>query len=173
MKQTLLKPIPFLCLLSFACSGAQKIEETEDTATSHTDPQEQEPSLFINEILAKSDTTEDWLELYNAHSEEIDISGFLLQDSAQSPWALPEGTRIEPQGFIIIWADDAAQEGLHAPFKLSKDGEELTLLYPDGTSIDHVSFPPLEPEESYARIEDGGMEWEIQDQGTPGESNED
>ena len=159
------------CLLLIACSGAQTKEDVNDTAA--IDIQSQgDVALFINEVLAKSDTTEDWLELYNPQDEELDISGFQLQDSAQIPWSIPEGTVIDAQGFLIIWADDAAEEGLHAPFKLSKEGEEVSLLSAEGDSIDTVLFPDLAPEESYARIEDGSIDWEIREESTPGESNQ-
>ena len=162
------------CFLLIACSGAQKLEESgtpSSTEPVSEDVDESAVVLFINEVLAKSETTADWLEVYNPQTEAVDVSGFLLQDSAQVPWALPEGTIIESQGFLIIWADDAAEEGLHAPFKLSKDGEEIGLLSPQGDFIDEVTFPELAAEETYARIEDGSDEWEIRTQGSPGESN--
>ena len=171
----------WLPVLLLACSGAQDASEpstepsTEPANEATSEPsteEETEVSLFLNEVLAESDTTADWIELYNHGTAAVDLSGHLLQDSAQEPWALPSGTEIEAGGFLLIWADDAAEEGLHAPFKLSKDGEVVTLLSPDGALLDEVEFPALAAEESYARIDDGGDEWEIRTDSTHGESNQ-
>ena len=170
----------WLPILLIACSGAK--ESTESSTEASTEPtneadsepstEETEVSLFLNEILAKSDTTADWVEIYNDGDAVADLSGYLLQDSARESWALPSGTEIEAGGYLLIWADDAAEEGLHAPFKFSKDGEVVTLLTPSGEVLDEVEFPELAAEESYARIEDGGDLWEIRTDITPGESNQ-
>ena len=170
-----------------ACSGAKSVEDTAETAepsseastepaseASGEDTQVEASSymVYVNEVLAKTDIDPaDWIELYNAEAEAVDLSGFGLQDSAGEVWALPAGTTIEAGGFLQIWADDAAEEGLHAPFKLSKDGEEVVLTDVAGDVVDSVTFPALAAEETYARITDGGDEWEVRATGTPGASN--
>ena len=175
-----------------ACSGAKSVEDKAETAEASTEPSSEastEPAseasgedtqaeassymVYVNEVLAKTDIdpAADWIELYNAEAEAVDLSGFGLQDSAGEVWALPAGTSIEAGGFLQIWADDAAQEGLHAPFKLSKDGEEVVLTDVAGDVVDSVTFPALAAEETYARIIDGGDEWEVRAEGTPGASN--
>ena len=162
----------WLPVLLIACSGAKNSIEPDSEASTEPPSEDAEVSLFLNEILAKSDTTADWIEIYNSGSESVDLSGYLLQDSAEEPWGLPFGTEITAGGFLLIWADDAAEEGLHAPFKFSKDGEVVTLLTPSGEVLDEVEFPEIAAEESYARIEDGGDLWEIRTDITPGESNQ-
>ena len=68
---------------------------------------------------------------------------------------------------LLIWADDGQEgEGLHAPFKLSKDGEELLLKDLQTVVVDQVQSPELGAEEAYARITDGGEEWEVRTEGT-------
>ena len=64
---------------------------------------------------------------------------------------------IEANGYLIIWADEDgnAPEGLHASFKLSADGESLSLASPDGTDnhiMDQVEFGPQEQDISLGRI---------------------
>lgn len=167
-----------------ACSGAKSVEDIAETAEASTEPASEASgediqgegssyTVYVNEVLAKTDIDPgaDWIELYNGESQAVDLSGFGLQDSAGEVWALPEGTSIESGGFLQIWADDAAEEGLHAPFKLSKDGEEVVLTDVAGDVIDSVTFPELAAEETYARITDGGDEWEVRAEGTPGASN--
>ena len=162
----------WLPVLLIACSGAKNSIESDSESSTDPPSEDVEVSLFLNEILAKSETTADWVEIYNDGDAVVDLSGYLLQDSARESWALPSGTEIEAGGFLLIWADDAAEEGLHAPFKFSKDGEEVTLLTPSGEVLDEVEFPEIAAEESYARIEDGGDLWEIRTDTTPGESNQ-
>ena len=183
-----MKWIPFLFAL--ACSGAKtddsetdepstdtSEEVTQDSAADTSEEPTAAPSesnVVINEILAKSDLTEDWLELYNGGDSSVDLSGCALFDdgTAEDPWIFPEGTEIDAGDFLLVWADDGVEgEGLHATFKLSKDGETLTFLDASGVTLDSVEFPALAAEESYARTEDGGSEWGIVSSATPAASN--
>ncbi|MEC7987077.1 MAG: lamin tail domain-containing protein [Myxococcota bacterium] len=197
-----MKWIPFLFAL--ACSGAKTDDAEVDEPTEPTteepaneaadepsneasDEPDNEPAdgmVFINEVLAKSDVTADWIELYNGGDTAIDLSGYALYDgdAADEAWVIPDATEIAAGGFLIVWADDMDEDSLgdtqgdvtsslHASFKLSKDGEMLTLLDASGATVDSVEFPALADEESYARTEDGGLDWSVVDIATPGASN--
>ena len=73
--------------------------------------------VFINEFLASNvinnpdnhdyDDYSDWLELYNAGEQPVDLSGYFLTDNLNRPtrWQIPQGTVIEPKGFLLFWAD--------------------------------------------------------------------
>ena len=102
---------------------------------------------------------EDWIELYNNTSEDLDISGTYLSDDFNNPneWQFPENTVVAANGYLIIWADeDDDQEGLHANFKLSStDGEEIILSNLDLTVIDSVSFESQALNLSMSRIPNG------------------
>jgi hypothetical protein len=124
-------------------------------------------SIVINEILPKntqygSDEDgefDDWIELYNLASKDIDISGFYLTDSKKQPtkWKFPTGTVIGKNGFLIVWADGDSTHvsGLHTNYKLSADGENVVLLSPELEVIDLVEYPATVLEQSYARIPNG------------------
>ena len=56
-------------------------------------------NVLINELVAKSDVTEDWVELYNGGDESVDLSDYTLEDSGGEPWSFPEGTEIAAGGF--------------------------------------------------------------------------
>ena len=148
-------------------------ESSRDTAsTNETDPAV-ELSVRFNEIVAKSSTTADWIELYNAADESIDISGWGLVDDIDEdePWLFPAGSNIEPDGYLLVWADDGeVGDGLHATFKLSSDGETVYLLDSMQIVVDEVSFPPLEEDQSYALQADGS--WVITDQPSPEADNQ-
>ncbi|MFK7936727.1 MAG: lamin tail domain-containing protein, partial [Saprospiraceae bacterium] len=123
--------------------------------------------LVINEFMASNDATEadqdgefdDWIELYNNGTESIDLAGYYLSDDAEelTKWAFPAGTVIEPNGFLIIWADDdEEQAGLHATFKLSAAAEAVVLVDSDGeTILDEVSYIEQTTDVSYGRFPNG------------------
>jgi hypothetical protein len=139
------------------------------TALNTSCEKENEPvisSVVINELMAVNTTIvsdqngefDDWFELYNLTSADIDISGYFLSDndSKTSKWKIPQGTFIKSGGYLTIWADkDTTQAGLHANFKLSSGGEELVLSKPDLSIIDEISYPSQASELSYSRSPDG------------------
>ncbi len=123
-------------------------------------------ALVINEFMAANDATvadqdeefDDWIELFNNTDQAIDLTGYFLTDNAQnlSKYDIPEGTIIPAEGYLIIWADeDGMQEGLHANFKLSRDGESIFLVNPDTVIIDEISFDMQAADIAFARIPNG------------------
>lgn len=123
--------------------------------------------LVVNEFCASCDSLsgiadangdfDDWIELYNNTTETIDLSNAFLSDNLTDPakWAFPAGTNIAPDSYLIIWADeDLDQDGLHADFKLSKDGESITLTV-DGRLLDSVTYGPQVTNQTEARIPNG------------------
>ena len=154
-------------------SASTNEELSGDTGSTNEAEPVVSSGLRFNEIVAKSSTTADWIELYNTADESIDISGWGLVDDIDEdePWIFPAGSNIEPDGYLLVWADDGeAGEGFHATFKLSSDGETVYLLDSLQNVVDEVSFPPLEEDQSYALLTDGA--WVITDQPTPEEANE-
>ena len=128
--------------------------------------------LVINEFLASNGTIatdqdgeyDDWIELYNNSSESIDLEGYYLSDDLNdlSQWAIPSGTSIDANGYLIIWADsDEDQTGLHANFKLSASGESIYLTNSDGTIVDNLSFPEQSEDISYGRFPNGTGEFQF------------
>jgi hypothetical protein len=129
--------------------------------------------LVINELMASNDITvsdqdgdfDDWIEFYNNGAESIDLSGYYLSDDPDdlTQWTFPEGTLIESEGYLIVWADkDEEQEGLHANFKISASGEFVLLLDPvDTTIVDVVEFGEQETDISYGRYPNGTGDFQI------------
>ncbi len=122
--------------------------------------------VVINEFMASNETTiadqdgefEDWIELYNNGSERINLEGYFLSDDATDlmRWTFPAGTVIEPNGYLIIWADDNEdQEGLHANFKLSASEEAVFLVDATGAIIDLVNYTNQTTDVSYGRFPNG------------------
>jgi hypothetical protein len=124
--------------------------------------------LVVNEFMASNDSlsgivdpagqSEDWIELYYNGSSYLNLESFLLSDKSDNPgkWVFPAGAGIDAGGYLIIWADeDGLQEGLHANFKLSKDGEFIILSNPFGEVLDSLTFGPQDTNVSFARRPNG------------------
>ena len=135
--------------------------------------------VVINEIVASNTLIadefgqyDDYLEIYNNGTSEVNIAGWYISDTPanptlyQIPATNPALTTIPAKGRLVIRADgEPAQGELHANFKLSKDGETVTLsrlnFLAELTVMDAVTFPYMEQNMSYSRIPDGSDTWRI------------
>jgi hypothetical protein len=122
-------------------------------------------ALRINEWMAASSETDDWLEIYNPSANgPVSLSGLILSDSTNPALAalarpIPNLSFIKPNGFIRFWADDFKNHNYdanHLGFKLSKSGDSISLYGPGASSlIDRVDFGPQITDVSMGRLPDG------------------
>lgn len=124
--------------------------------------------IFINEYFKKND----WVELYNATDEDIDIAGMYLSDDRDNPQKYrisAEGseasTIIPAHGYRIVWCDKLAPlHQLHANFKLDNaDGAYLSLQAEDGSWADEVTYLAQDLWQTYGRYPDGGYHAQLFD----------
>lgn len=140
--------------------------------------------LVINELLADNENGEtdwdngheDWFEVYNPNNRAVDLNGYYLTDNPDNltKYKLgPNEVMIDALGFILFWADDQSGQGVwHTNFKLSKDGEYIALVEPDGQTImSEVTFGPQSTDISYGSEVDGTQPWIDFIYPTPGYSN--
>lgn len=137
--------------------------------------------IIINEFQADNSSTieepesgnyEDWVELHNAGSEQVDISGYYLtnEKSDTTKWQIPSGTIIPANGFLLIWLDNKDND-LHASFKLDKNGD-IIILYDDSQQrLDILNFDQMDEDVSFGRATDGGSLWASYSTPTPGGPN--
>jgi hypothetical protein len=122
--------------------------------------------VVINELMASNATTvtdpfgqyDDWFELYNLSDQTVDLGGYFLSDKEDNPtkYRIPAGVSIAPNGYLIFWADENGTQGpVHCNFKLSADGEIITLYRPDTTVMDSVHFGAQITDMGYARVPNG------------------
>ena len=151
----------------------------EDTSNGYS-------SLFINELMADNDVTipgpdmnyPDWIELYNAGTEPLNLSGLYLTDDFTNPtkWQFPNNSTIDSGEYLLIWGDgyNTSKEGLYATFQLNANGDSVALFSSDGTTIiDSVTFRKQIRDTSYGRLPDAGDDWEYFSDSTPGSANGD
>ena len=175
-----------LALLTLACRTPIAPDDSRPTDSGPPDsgpPKDTgEPAVlvWVNELMADNETAvegpdgdhPDWLELYNPADEPVDLGGWALSDdwTDKDCAVLPEGTAIEPGGWLLFWADGQEESG-HVPFALSADGEGVGLFDPDGIAQDWVNFPAQAEDYAWARLPDGATTWEAVARGTPGAAN--
>lgn len=137
--------------------------------------------VVINELMASNAATvadpdfgdyADWVELHNAGTSSVDLTGWSLTDNAGDSlkWAFPAGTTIAANGYLLIWAD-GENTGLHTGYKLGADGEEVALYNSTGEQMDVVLFGEQATDISFGRKTDAGTPWGYFTKPTPGASN--
>ncbi len=123
--------------------------------------------IVINEFMSSNDTTlqdsdgdyPDWIELYNAGENTINLNGFMITDDTLVPdkWIFPE-QHLLPQSFLVIFASGKDRYDtleLHTNFKIKSSGEYLLLSYPDTTRADCIAPVGLPSDRVYGRYPDG------------------
>ncbi len=140
-------------------------------------------SLYINEVMASNSETiqdedgdyPDWVELYNAGADPINLLHWGLSDDYDNPfrWRFGDVT-IGPGEFLIVWAsnkDRTNAPNLHTSWAISAAGEEVILTYPDGTRIDEMEPIEIPTDISFGRQPDGTGPWLYFEDPTPGAPN--
>lgn len=115
-------------------------------------------SLVINEINYNSDAAfdpGDWIEFYNPHPYDLDISGWSFKDEDDAHiFEFPAGTVIPMEGYLVLADDTAAFDSLFPDvhnfigptgFGFSGNGELLRLYDDEGVIIDTVHYNDTEP----------------------------
>ncbi|MFT5684893.1 MAG: hypothetical protein ACI8RZ_005838, partial [Myxococcota bacterium] len=159
-----------------ASSGIDSGSGSETSGTDSGSDSGTTPKLLLNELLASNTTygkdgsgnSADWIELYNASEDPIELGDYALGDgSEEAPWSLPDEA-LAPGGYRLLWASGEDSDE-HTDFKLSADGETVTLFGPQGEVTDRVSFPRQRTDISYGRL-DGG-DWYAFETPTPEAAN--
>ena len=142
--------------------------------------------VYITEVMSSNSSTEtpldsksfsDWVELYNASGEVVDLSGYGLSDNIgrARKWQFTQGTYINPGEYKIVYLDgDVSKNNGTAPhtsFRLSRaGGEVLCLSDPTGKILDKVVLPEIPTDVSYGRTT-GLSGFFYYDAPTPGQPN--
>ena len=132
-------------------------------------------STYINEYIKKND----WIELYNTTAEPIDVEGMYISDNIEKPKkycisasGTEANTIIEPNGYLIIWADNLVPiSQLHATFKLGAEGGDVMIMAADESWSDTLSYPAHLSDMSVGLYPDGGTEVYAMTKTTLGKTN--
>ena len=105
----------------------------------------------------------DWLELYNAGSNAVNLAGFFLSNNTTNTFLfqVPAGYVMPAHGYLLVWADKQPganspnSPDLHVNFGLSSTSL-IGLYAPDGTTVDFVSFNAPGKDIASGRCPNGG-----------------
>ncbi len=117
---------------------------------------------IITEFQAANDSTvsdgdgnfSDWIEVHNRGDEPINLNGWHLSDDADNltKWTFPS-VDLEAESYLVVFASGQTTEtyvdpagNLHTDFRLSRGGEYLALVEPDGATV-ASEFAPEYPEQ--------------------------
>ena len=120
--------------------------------------------VILSEFMAANTRTladetrsfEDWIEIRNTGRDVVDLAGWSLTTKPNRPrqWIFP-ARPLPPGGLLLVWASgrDRRLPGapLHTNFRLSRAGEYLALVRPDGSLATEFKpgFPPQFADASY------------------------
>jgi len=121
--------------------------------------------LVINEILPGNDNSgtdefgenDDWVEIYNASDEAINLEGFFLSDNDgnETKFVFPD-FELAADDVVVVWCDDQPEQGdFHASFRLSAAGEEVGLYDPDTLTLDYVRYGSVPDDIAVGRFPNG------------------
>lgn len=127
--------------------------------------------VYINEVVSSNLTgpvdedghTNDWVEIYNADTNAILLTGWGLSDDEAAPfkWSFGDNVVIQPGEFLLVWASDKNRNAitnnnqLHTSYGISSGGEEVLLTRPDGTRVDYFDPIQIPADQSMGRKPDG------------------
>ena len=124
--------------------------------------------VVINEF--SSSDSSDWIEVYNISSAEIDLTGWVIRDTASSPVHEFSGNKIPAGGFCFQSVSNRLNNGGDKIQLFNRSIEINCVAYGDGNgnfcgSTADTSAPSIG--EGASRVPDGALSWLI---GTPSKS---
>lgn len=161
-------------LLTLLFSVSVSAQEQTDTALIINEVQ----VANIDQYLDKANCYGGWIEIYNPSSTTQSLKGMYLTDGVNELRMLSSHGSVPAKGFKVLWFDHYQTEGnygtssrIQIPFKLEAEGGVISLLSSEKTVISSVLYPPAVPRCSWARIQDGGEEWNTTGDPTPEATN--
>lgn len=139
-------------------------------------------SVVINEIMAANTQAladedgdfPDWIELFNAGVEPVNLVGYGISDNAATPfkWSFGE-VILQPGAYLILFASGKNRLGppMHTNFRIKSGGESVYLTDPGGNLVDYSPSKAIPPDHSLGRQPDATGEWVYFATATPGAAN--
>ena len=149
-------------------SGLQMHAQTEDVLRIN-----EVMSANIDQFIDPSWNYGGWIEIYNPSGKSLNLNGLWLSDDPNDLQKvhITHDTPVPPHGFAVLWFDHHYIMALtQMDMKLDCDGGIICLSSAD-KKIDMVEYPEAVARTSWSRTTNGGREWALSVQPTPGKSN--
>ena len=121
----------------------------------------------IDATQSKKDTFNDWIEVYNATDEGIDLSNWMIKDNKdEHEFMFPEGTSIAPRSFLVIAEDSAAWVAKfgkkikvigNLSFGINKNKDKIRLYDATQNKVDEINL------KKFGSTEEDNMNWSKSD----------
>ncbi|MBU4245810.1 MAG: lamin tail domain-containing protein, partial [Nanoarchaeota archaeon] len=121
-----------------------------------------EQFITVNEILPNpegSDTTGEWIELYNSGDEDINLGGIYLDDmeGGSNPYKIPNDTIIKASGYLLFPYNKTK-------LSLNNTNDSARILDQDKNEIINIEYDDAKEGLSYALLDD---DWQWTSSPTP------
>ena len=161
--------ILILCLTFAACGSDSESCEYSDSSgfAKDCDAPSGADSIRLNEFSSSGD---DSIEILNIGDSTVDIGTWILTDdvavqrideyspkSDEEKFVFPSGTVIPAKGYVVI--PKGSVELAHL-FGISKKGDIISLVAPNGELIDQAQSTDKSAKPSYCRVPDGTGDWQ-------------
>jgi len=129
-------------------------------------------SLWLNEVVVSNVTGAadgggqrgPWIEVYNAGTTTVSMSGWSLTDTATNlvRWAFPTNSIVPAGGFLVAWLDadagDSTSNEPHASFRPTVPTGMVALVRTvtnDSAAVDWLAWRQVAPDRAYGSFPDG------------------
>jgi len=122
-----------------------------------TIPYQYSDAIRISEYLpAPAANSEEWIELYNSGSIDVDLRGWSIDDAegGSSPYIIPESLIIKSQSYLVLPQSTTKVQ-------LNNSSDEVRLIDPDQKVIDAVSYAATHSDISWSKIDTNWVETEL------------
>lgn len=126
-------------------------------------------SIVINEVLSQPNSTwncselpgvfsvakDSWIELYNTQNQAFNLYAAHAEislDGGSTWYYLPFGSAIDAKRFLVVYPEED---------HLAASLQWTIVLAIGSTVVDQAIVPALEPDQSYARTQDGSGSWQF------------
>lgn len=121
-------------------------------------------AVVIHEVFPNPEGDEkigEWVELYNNTDTSISLTGFLLKDTTQRAWVIPD-TTLDQGHYLVVWRENQSMS-------LNNDQDSIQLYESSesATARDSMQYQKTVEGRSWSRV---GQDWMLTDP-TPGYVN--
>jgi hypothetical protein len=109
--------------------------DTQNQDTNQSDNSSTYPSLLISELYpdpgeGQSDSSDEFIEIYNPNDTDVNLAGWSLRDSGGTSYKF-ENITIGANSYYAVYSKDT-------PISLNNDGDTVTLLNPLAQTVDQT-----------------------------------
>lgn len=106
-----------------------------------------EPDVVINELMYNPavEPADEWVELYNSGSTNLDISGWVIRDRAGNSYSFPDAAVLSPHSFAVIHSGKGVNSEADYYWNRgnavwNNTGDEVWIVAEGGVIVDYIRY---------------------------------